>query len=267
MAKPWRLLPEPVEGRAGPRIRLFLTGRVGLAVDEVLAFDERDLRGRQSRVAFAYLAAHHGRPVPHEDLAEVLWPGDMAPAWENALYAMISRLRSLLAVKAPAVAISRTAGQYQLQVPADTWVDVAAAALALDAAEGTLRMGDPRSAFGPACVAESICRRAFLAGHNCPWADTQREKLERQLLRSLECLARIWLATDEPALAVEAASEAVGLDPYRESSYQLLMQAHEATGNRPDALRVYQRLDRLLAAELGSGPAPETQLLYSRLRA
>lgn len=225
------------------------------------------MRGRQARVAFAYLAAHHTRPVPHEELAEVLWPDDIPHAWESALYAMVSRLRSLLSARSPEATISRAAGQYQLQVPSDTWVDIDAAVLALDAAEGAFRMGQARAAFGPACVAESICRRPFLAGHNCPWADAQREKLERRLLRSLECLARVWLATDEPALAVEAASEAVALDPYRESSYQLLMQASDATGNRPEALRVYQRLQKVLSSELGADPAPETQTLYARLRA
>ncbi len=247
------------------KIRLYLAGRVGLATDEVLAFDERDMRGRQSRVAFAYLAAHHARPVPHEELAEVLWPGDIPAAWESALYALVSRLRALLARRAPEAGIARATGQYQLQVPPDTWVDIDAATLALDAAEGALRAGQARSAFGPACVAESISRRPFLAGHNCPWADAQREKLERYLMRSLECLARVWLATDEPALAVEAAAAAVALDPYRESSYLLLMQAHQATGNRPEALRVFLRLRKLLSDDLSTAPGPDTQELYLAL--
>lgn len=155
-------------------IRLYLTGRVGLAVDEVLAFDEWEMRGRQSRAAFAYLAAYNTRPVPHDEMAEVLWPGEIPPAWESALYAIVSRLRALLADRASMATISKAAGQYQLLVPPDTWVDIDAATLALDAAEGALRLGGARAAFGPACVAESICRRPFLSGHTGPWVEAQR---------------------------------------------------------------------------------------------
>lgn len=45
------------------------------------------------------------------------------------------------------------------------------------------------------------------------------------------------------------------------------MQAHDATGNRPAALRAYQRLEAILKEELSTAPAPETQAFYSQLRA
>jgi len=84
----------------------------------------------------------------------------------------------------------------------------------------------------------------------------------RQLLRSLECLAKIWLSTQEPGLAVEAATEALALDSFRESSYRLLMRAHVSAGNRAEAVRVYHRLRELLADELGTDPSAETEALY-----
>lgn len=64
---------------------------------------------------------------------------------------------------------------------------------------------------------------------------------------------------------MENASEAIALDPFRESSYGLLMEVHHATGNRAEALRVYQRLQQVLAAGLGADPAPETQERYLKL--
>ena len=77
----------------------------------------------------------------------------------------------------------------------------------------------------------------------------------------------MWLLTKikEPGLAVETAIEAVELDPFRESSYQLLMQAYAANGNRAEGVRVYHRLRGLLAEELGTSPSAETEALYVKL--
>ncbi len=95
--------------------------------------------------------------------------------------------------------------------------------------------------------------------------EAQRRTLQRQLQRALACQATIWQSTGESHLAVEVANEAVTLDSYRESSYQLLMRAHIATGNRAEAVRAYHRLRKLLAEELGTDPSRETETLYLEL--
>ena len=64
---------------------------------------------------------------------------------------------------------------------------------------------------------------------------------------------------------METASEAVSIDPYREKSYQLLMQAQTADGNSAEALRTYHRLRELLAADLGTDPTKETATLYKQI--
>ncbi len=64
---------------------------------------------------------------------------------------------------------------------------------------------------------------------------------------------------------MEAAAEAVALDSFRESSYQLLMRAHGAGGNRAEAVRVYHPLRDLLTDELGTDPSRETEALYLEL--
>jgi branched-chain amino acid transport system substrate-binding protein len=59
----------------------------------------------------------------------------------------------------------------------------------------------------------------------------------------------------------------VELEPYRESGYRRLMQAHAAAGNRAEGLRVYERCRRFLADELGAYPSPETESIYKALLA
>src|SRR5262245_64128014 len=58
--------------------------------------DEQRFPGRQGRVLFAYLAAQHGRSVPRDELAEVLWGDDLPATWEKALRVLMTKLRALL---------------------------------------------------------------------------------------------------------------------------------------------------------------------------
>ena len=158
--------------------------------------------------------------------------------------------------------MSRGSGQYRLRLPPDVWIDMEAGVSALDRAEAVLRMGQPGSLLGPATVAAAVARRPFLSGVNGFWAESQRNKLNRQLLRALDCLYENQVATGELELAVETAIEAITLDPYRERAHRYLMQAYEATGNRYKAVGIYHRLRELLAEELGTEPSSETEALY-----
>ena len=128
--------------------------------------------------------------------------------------------------------------------------------MAVDRAEGALRVDEPQRILGPATVAVNISRRTLLSGIEGEWADSQRRRLERIRLRGLDCLSKMWLAKGESDLAVETATEAIELDGFRESSYQLLMQAHVQAGNPANAFYAYHRLRRLLNDELGTTPSP-----------
>jgi len=83
--------------------------------------------------------------------------------------------------------------------------------------------------------------------------------LQRIRVRALDCLAQALLASGDPSLAVEAVVEAPTVDPLRESSYRLLMQAHARGGNPAEAVRAYHHLRSLLADELGTDPSRETE--------
>lgn len=249
-------------------IRVYLTGPLAIEREGKIVADERSFRGKQSRLAFSYLAVERTRPVAKEDLAEVIWPGDMPPAWDVALSAIISRLKGLLSTAGlDAVGLNVTSGfgLYRLVLPADVWVDLEAASAAIDQAELALRTGETGRILGPATITSNICRRPFLPDCDGPWVESQRDKLARQLVRALECHTHMWLASGEATLAVETAIEAVALDPYRESAHQLLMRAYAAGANHAEAARAYQRLETLLSEELGAAPSPETQALYRRL--
>ena len=239
-----------------------------MEVDGMVVVHERQFRGKQGRLVFAYLVCERTRPVSREELAAVVWPENLSHGWVGALSSLTSRLAALLSMdvlKAQGLSFNRGFGQYQVRLPGDAWIDLEAGTSALDRAESALRSGEAGSALGPATVAASIARRPFLPGLNGFWQDSQRRKLERQLLRALDCLYEMQVLRGETELAVETAMEAVALDPYRERTQRFLMDAYAATGNKAKAVSVYHEFRRLLADELGADPSSETEALYLKL--
>jgi SARP family transcriptional regulator, regulator of embCAB operon len=244
-------------------LRIYLTGRVLVEGNGTILLDEGRLMGRQGRVTFAYLVGEHLRAVSRDELAEELWLDAVPPSWERSLSALISKLRALLAsVGIPDVALTGSFGHYQLLLPADVWIDVEAASEAIDRAESALRGAKPQEARGWAQVAHQISRRPFLMGEEGPWVTFKRSELREVLVRAHECLSEPGIWGSEPAYAVKHAREAVAIEPFRERSYQLLMRAHAAVGNRAEALRVYERCRILLSEELGVPPSPQTEAVY-----
>ena len=243
--------------------RIYLTGRIAAEHDGRVLVDERDLPGRQGRLAFVYLVAQRHRPTRRDDLMNVLW-GDAPPQeFEVTFSAVLSRLRGLLRKAALAdAAIDVEHGSISLRLPRDTWIDLEAAANAIDLCEGALRRGDRGAAWGHANVAIVIARRPFLSGEEAPWIEGWRAKLTTTLVRARHALITISAANGEPGVAIQHAEEILEVEPYRETAYQELMRLHAAMGNRAEALRVLARCRDRLRSDLGTTPSPETESVW-----
>jgi YVTN family beta-propeller protein len=247
-------------------VRVSLTERVRIESGGAVV-DEPRFPGRQGRLVFAYLLAAQARPVPRDELAEALW-GDEPPAtWEKALSVLVSKVRALLTECGldGSALLTSAFGCYQLSLPAGTWIDVVAADEAATAAERALAMGELDQARADASAAESLARRTFLPGEDGRWVEDERARLRETLVRALDCLAEVNRLSGDPSAAIRAAEQLIVLDPFRETGYRRLMEAHVAAGNRAEALRVYERCRRLLAEELGAYPSPETESIYRGL--
>ena len=248
------------------QLKVFLAGRVAVETDGGV-IDGELFPGRQGRLLFAYLVAEQGRPVPRDELAEALW-GEAPPAtWGKALTVIVSKLRGLLAERGidGANALTGAFGCYRLVLPEGTWVDVIVAANAVREAEEALAAGDLDEAKAAATLAASLVRQPFLAGEDGAWVDEKRRELADVRGRALSILADASLRSGDAREAAMWAEQMIVLEPFRETGYRRLMEAHVAAGNRAEALRVYERCRRLLADELGAYPSPETECIYREL--
>jgi DNA-binding SARP family transcriptional activator len=153
-----------------------------------------------------------------------------------------------------------------LALRAGAWVDVEAARVALDEAEGCVRAGRFKEAWGPGNVAASIAGRALLSGVGLEWAERARRNLRSVRGRALSCPASAALANSEWPLAARFARTQVDLEPFRETGWRQLMRALPGAGNRADALRTYAECRELLAKDLGVAPLPETDAIVAAVR-
>ena len=248
---------------ASPEVRFYLTGRIVVEGRQLL--DQAELPGRQGRLALVYLVAHRHRPVRVEELAAALWGDDLPRSWEPSLRVIVSKLRSALD-GVGAGGLRRDGGCYHaLLGPA--WVDLEAAANAVDRAEGARRHGDAEAAWSEATVAAAITARPLLDGEDLPWVHDLRMALDGLAVRALDVLCEANLARGDHRLAAGAARRLISLAPFREAGYRHLMRAEAAAGDPAEALQVYRRLQVLLEEELGSVPAPPTQAVFSALLA
>jgi DNA-binding SARP family transcriptional activator len=103
----------------------------------------------------------------------------------------------------------------------------------------------------------------ILPGWYDDWVICERERIRQRLLHGLEAVGRQLLLQHRPADAIEAAMEAVRIEPLRESSQQLLIEAHLAEHNYGEARRTLHSFEQLLEHELGIRPNPDLISLVS----
>jgi len=244
--------------------RIYLTGPIAIEHGDQL-IRERQFPGRQGRVVFAFLVVTRHRGVHRDEVMSTVWPAEAPAQSDSALDAILSKLRGLLksvGFTGDDANISLTSGTIALQLPPSVWIDLEAAANALDEAEGALRRGDHAAAWSLANVAVVISRRPFLPDVEAPWVEGQRSALRVIQMRALHCLVTVSANNAEPRLAIQHAAEMIQIDPFKETAYQLLMKMHAAAGDRAEALRVFAQCRELLRDELGVGPSPQTEAIY-----
>ena len=159
--------------------------------------------------------------------------------------------------------------EVRLRLPADVWVDVEVAEQAALAADAALAAGDPQRALERARTAARLLEPPYLPGLGGPTVEARRQQLTDLRSGVLHRLAGAALALEPPAIptARRAASELTERQPYRDSGYALLMEAHARAGDPAAALEVFERLRARLGDELGTQPRPAVVQLRDRLRA
>ena len=193
-----------------------------------------------------------GRPVGRDVMASLLWPESDNEGARGSLRRTLHKIHT--AFQADVISADRTSLILAPSLAAR--IDTHAFEAACDSGElekaGQLYSGD------------------FLDGlsiEGCSafdeWAFFRREALRSRLVQVLERQIERALVSSAPAAAIPAALRLVGLDPLSETAQRHLISAYLRSGDRAAAERQYESCARVLAAELGVAPDPQTTALLA----
>lgn len=101
----------------------------------------------------------------------------------------------------------------------------------------------------------------LLPGWSEDWVLVERERLRQLRLHALEALAGRLRQCGRFAYAVEAALEAIRLEPLRESAHRALIAVYLQENNVVEAARHYSAFKQFLHTELGIEPSPQLAAL------
>ena len=224
-------------------------------------------RRRKVASLFKCLLGAPGHRLHREQLADLLWPDAEPFAGAKSLRSTLHLLRQALDPPGASESYLRGEGNMLGLVPDPSggaianWLDAASFARAADAAMSG------RDA--------ALCRAAIAhyGGDYLPedsyedWTSARRESLRAQhhaVLLHLASLSDIAGDTEE---ALRCLRTLLIADPCHEVAARLLMAALARSGQRSEALRVYQMLTTALQEDLGLGPSAEIRALHARLLA
>ena len=213
-----------------PTVQLRLLGGFGLYVDgetvdvtpaaqRLLAFVALTPRGAERSYTAFQLWPEHDERRGKANLRSALWRLGKVPA------------RLLEATKS------------HLRVAPDVWIDVR---------DGLDEMANAE----PSTTLETIRPMQALDHDLLPdwyddWLTIERERLRQFRLGTLEDAARHALAEGHHNAAVQLALAAVAIEPLRESSHRLVIDAHLEAGNRFEARRQLDCYQQLLQSAMG----------------
>ena len=207
------------------------------------------------------LLAFGGHEVSETRLTDALWPDADGDSARHVLKTTVHRLRKLLDNEQ---AIEVDGGKLSIN-PRYCWTDMSVFTRLLGA-EYKTRIRDPEQA-ARLERAIGIYRGAFLdAEEEEAWALPPRERLRIRFVHAVETLGAHLEESGQLNQAIECYERGIGAAELAEPIYQRLMVCHEQQGHRAEALRVYERLRKLLGARLGTEPSEKLQALARGLR-
>ena len=221
-------------------------------------------RSRKLCLLLAFLISRRERPVPYEELIELLWDEDGRGANSfNALKGILHRARGCLDQlekgAGRTLILSREGGcQWNDQIPLTLDCE---RFLQLLQNAGQAQREDRRLSLQLDALA-LYCGDFLPALSGCPWAAEQTEMLHRLYLQTtLEVLPRLE-AAGRWEQAAQTAGDALALEPCHEELCRQRMEALLRLERQREAILVYEAFQDRLLNQLGVMPSDRLRELY-----
>jgi len=211
-----------------------------------------------------YLISNRQRHALHkEKIMDHLWEDGGDRDFKVAMHGVNKVLEPERPSRTEPSYVIRQGVSYQLDLN-KIWIDV-------DALEHYIIIGN--EAFGEDEEISKIAYKSAIAlyqGVYLPnrvfedWSSEEREKTQILILGAYVILAEI-LLNEKPLESIRLAQCAIAIDKTWEDAYRLQMQAYIIKGNRPQAIKAYQKCADVLDEEYGIDPLPATKKLLEEI--
>ena len=223
---------------------------------------------KKAKSLFAYLLLHRGNMVSREVLAEALWGDhgvmDLRKAFRQELWSIRRALKKGGAD--PDLYLAVDGDDIEFRADAACWLDIDEFRTIIDVAapDAPDRLDEARIAALRKAV--SLYQGDFLTGIYDEWCLLDREICRDRYITALERLSYYYQVRREWDSAIEQCKRLLHVDSLLEHIHRDLMRCLYARGDRPAALRHFQRCKRLLRRQLDIEPMAETVELYEQIR-
>jgi len=217
---------------------------------------------------FQFLVTSRRNPQHKEQIIDQLWPELDAPAGDRDFRVALNAIYRALEPERQARAQSRFVKRYDLAYGLDLeqiWVDA-------NAFEQQVALANqfPTDQLTHA-IEHFRAAVEMYAGEYLPerryedWSSAERERLETLAVATMTILANL-LTVSTPLESLRLTQRALSIDPVWEDAYRVQMRAYLQLGNRPLALRTFQKCGEVLEREFGIQPLPETRALHEQIK-
>ncbi|MGB6154235.1 MAG: bacterial transcriptional activator domain-containing protein [Pricia sp.] len=213
-----------------------------------------------------YLISYRNKHALHkEHIMDHLWEDGDDRDFKVALHGINKVLEPNRPSRTEAKYVERQGVTYQLNLDL-VWIDT-------DAIEKYIMLGN-KALDSLSDIAQEAYENAIklYQGAYLPnriyedWSSEEREKIKILILGALVNLAELVVIAN-PMESVRLTQQAIAIEPTWEDAYRIQMQAYIAKGNRPQALRTYQKCADILQGEYGIAPLPATKNLLKEIEA
>jgi DNA-binding SARP family transcriptional activator len=209
----------------------------------------------------AYLLLHRHSPQSRQHLAFLLWPDSPELQARSNLRNLLHQLRQALP----------HANQF-IHADVNTIYWLVDAPFSLDVAEfenlrlSVEQMGNTAQAKAALEKALSLYQGDLLPSCYDDWISPERERLHRRFIETMERLVQVLEDRRDYQAAIDYTQELLRFDLLHEAVYRRLMHLYALTGDRANALRVYQECAAVLRRELEVEPDAATRAVYERIK-
>lgn len=247
---------------AAPGLRIRVLGGFEVHLAGKLLPEETWCRNQKTRYLLTYLALHKGKFTPEDILADTFWTDEDGRARHN-LACVRSLLRKVLSDQGGEVILKAPQGT-AIHPNCPCWCDVVEFLQGWEQAREYLRSSDSQAALPVLRRLAQLYQGPFLEGCYLDWAVQQRDRLEAAALQAHLALAELEILSENWSASWESCQQALELDPCSQEAYRLGMQSLARLNRAEEAVRLFERCQRILHRELGIEPS--TALIESHLR-